>query len=71
MKLLGFVVFMASLVLAGSCNMSKFTGIRGSGNAKTETRNLSGFKQIRAGGAIKLEVAAQKNFGVSLSLIHI
>ncbi len=66
MKLLGFVIFTVALVIANGCNTSKFTGIRGSGNAKTETRNLSDFKQIKAGGAIKLEIAAQKDFGVSV-----
>jgi len=66
MKLLGFVIFIASLIVSSACNMANVTGIRGSGNAKTETRNLSGFKQIKAGGAIKLEVAAQKDFGVSV-----
>ncbi|MDQ3490887.1 MAG: DUF2807 domain-containing protein, partial [Acidobacteriota bacterium] len=66
MKLLGFVIFIASLSVSSACNMANVTGIRGSGNAKAETRNLSGFKQIKAGGAIKLEVAAQKDFGVSV-----
>ncbi len=66
MKLLGFVIFIASLVLTGSCNMTNVTGIRGSGNAKTENRNLSGFRQIKAGGAIKLDVAAGKDFSVSV-----
>jgi len=65
MKLFTFVII-AVLLSGSACNMTNLTGIRGSGNAKTETRNLSGFKGIKAGGAVKLEVAVQKDFGVTV-----
>lgn len=66
MKLSGLLIFIALLIVADGCNMSSITGIRGSGNAKTEMRNLSGFKKIKAGGAINLQVGAQKDFGLTV-----
>jgi len=64
-------VFMAicvavALSLFSDCSINNFGGIRGSGNAKTETRNVSGFKEIKAGGAVNLEIIVQKDFSVSV-----
>lgn len=39
-------------------------GIQGSGNVKSETRALSGFKKIKAGSAVVLNVTVGKEFGV-------
>lgn len=62
MKKLLFLVILAGLAL--SC--SKLTGIQGSGTAKTETRNLTGFKQIKAGGAINLDVTFKPEYSVNI-----
>ncbi len=42
------------------------TGIQGSGNAQIEVRNLTGFNKVVAGGAVNVEIVAQKDFGVSV-----
>lgn len=43
-----------------------FSGIKGSGVAKVEKRDVSGFKQIDTSGIINLEVTAQKDFSVDV-----
>ncbi|MEP6902817.1 MAG: head GIN domain-containing protein [Actinomycetota bacterium] len=40
--------------------------MQGSGNAKTEPRKVSGFKEIKAGGAVNLEITVQKDFGLTI-----
>lgn len=64
------VVLMLTILLVigllSSCGISNISGIKGSGNAKTETRNVSGFKEIKAGGAVNLEIIVQKDFSVSI-----
>ena len=72
MKKAGFIVFIAALliglVFANGCKsgvMKNFgSGIRGSGTMKSETRNVSGFSKIEAGGALNIELTAQKDFNV-------
>jgi len=73
MKKLGLLIFIFALAigLAFSANcsfgsFSSFSGIQGSGTPKSETRNVSGFKKIEAGGAINLEVSVQKDFSVEV-----
>ena len=70
MKKLGLVVFMLALSIglfsAISCNITNSSGVQGSGNAKSETRDVSGFKQIEANGAITLEIVAQNAFNVEI-----
>lgn len=54
------------LALTLSCNVINVGGIQGSGNIKNETRNTSGFKKIKAGGAVNLEISVQKDFSVEV-----
>lgn len=70
MKKLGLVVFVSALLIgllsAVNCSIGNVGGIKGSGNIKTEKRNVSGFKNIEAGGAVSLEIVAQKDFSVEI-----
>lgn len=70
MKKTGFIAFTAALsvglAFVLSCNIGGIGGVRGSGNAKSENRNLSGFREVKADGAVNLEVIAQKDFGVEV-----
>lgn len=70
MKKLGLIAFVAALgiglIFAISCSVGNLSRTKGSGNAKSEKRNVSDFKQIEAGGAIALEVVAQKDFSVEV-----
>jgi len=62
MKKLLFFVVLAGLLAA----CSSITGIQGSGTSKTETRNVSGFKEIKANGAINLEVSIKPEYSVTV-----
>lgn len=76
MKKIGLIVFIAALtvgsILSASFNFGSFSifgnfrGVRGSGNLRNETRDVSDFKEIKAGGAVNLEVVAQNDFNVSV-----
>ena len=73
MKKIGFTAFIVALaigsIFSANCNSVGFgslTGVRGSGNSKSETRNASGFKGIKAGGAVNVEVTAQKDYSVAV-----
>ena len=66
MKLLAFLLLFVAAAMSGCGGLKNFTGIKGSGKLKSETRNVSGFKKIKAGGAVKLDVSVQKDFGVSV-----
>jgi hypothetical protein len=62
MKKLLFMVIVISLLSA----CENITGLQGSGTAKTETRNVSGFKEIKAGGAINLDISFKPEYSVSV-----
>lgn len=70
MKKLGLIVFVSALLVgllsALNCSVGNFGGVKGSGNAKTEKRNVSGFDEIEASGAVSLEIVAQKDFSVEV-----
>lgn len=75
MKKLGFLFFIAALAIGvisavncsvGNFNLKNMSGVQGSGNAKQETRNVSGFKEIEASGAINTEIAVGKDFIVTV-----
>lgn len=70
MKKLGLIVFVSALLIslfsAIGCNVGNLTGVQGSGNAKSEIRNVSDFRQVEASGAINLEIDAQKDFSVEV-----
>lgn len=60
-KLLFFVVLVCLFAGCGG-----ITGIPGSGTAKTENRNLSGFKKIRAAGALNVDVTFKSDYSVTV-----
>jgi hypothetical protein len=71
MKKIGLIVFIfaLSIGLAFTTNcsfggFSSLSGVQGSGTSKSETRSVSGFTKIDAGGAVNVEVTAQKDFSV-------
>ena len=73
MKKLGLTAFIVALAigLTFSINCSfrglnSMTDVQGSGISKTETRSVSGFKKVDAGGAINVEIAVQKDFSVTV-----
>lgn len=73
MKKVSLIAFAAALligiIIAGGCgfrSVSGITGIEGSGTLKSERRDVSGFSKIDAGGAVNLEIAAQRDFNVSI-----
>lgn len=70
MKKLGLLIFVSALVIglfsAMNCSVSNFGEITGSGDLKTETRNVSGFKNIEGSGAINLEVLVGESFGAEV-----
>lgn len=64
------VAILKLFLLAGltltACSIGNVGGIKGSETLKSETRKVSGFKKIKAGGAVKLEIVVQKDFSVSV-----
>lgn len=72
MKKLSLAIFISALAcgltFSAGCGLSgikNFGGaVEGSGNVKTETRNVGGFDKVEAGGAVKVEITAQKDFSV-------
>lgn len=60
-KLLFFVAFACLLVACRS-----ITGVQGSGTAKTETRSVSGFKEVKARGAINLDIRVGPEYSLSI-----
>lgn len=62
MKKLLFFVVLAGLLAA--CN--NLSGIQGSGTPKTETRNVTGFREIKANGAIYLDVSFKPEYSVTV-----
>ncbi|MGI8495299.1 MAG: head GIN domain-containing protein [Pyrinomonadaceae bacterium] len=76
MKKIGFIVFLSALVIGSVFSLKSgfesfhinFGGksVRGSGNIGSETRNAADFTKIQTGGAINVEVSAQKDFSVAV-----
>lgn len=81
MKKLGFLIFLAALVVgfiaANSSSVGRlgdrpfsttfnFGRVSGSGTVANEQRNLSGFKAIDVGSTFEVEVTAQKDFSVTV-----
>jgi hypothetical protein len=81
MKKIGILIFavatligivFANLASFGKVDLPKFVGIswgkgiKGSGNIVTETRDVTGFTSVEAGGVFQVEVTAQKDFSVQL-----
>jgi hypothetical protein len=74
MKKFSLMVFASvlafGLIFVNACGFAGFNnfnnGIQGSGTAKSETRNVSGFSKINAGGAIHMEISSGKDFAATL-----
>lgn len=80
MKKLGLIIFIIALFIgvtlasvfsiggfaSKSFNFSLFSGIKGSGNIKTEQREVSEFRSVRVGGAIVVEITAQKDYSLEV-----
>jgi hypothetical protein len=47
-------------------SINVFSKTKGSGNIKIEKRDLSGFASVKTGGAVTIEVVAQKDFNVEV-----
>lgn len=75
-KIIVFIVaIIAGLTLAkifafsfgfGLPSINVFSKTKGSGNTQTEKRDVSDFSNVKAGGAITVEVTAQKEFSVEV-----
>lgn len=80
MKRIGFLIFIAAIVLgvlfanftsfgraSGSLiNFSFGSGIKGSGVAAIEARDITDFNSVDVGGVFQVEITAQKDFAVEV-----
>lgn len=73
MKKISLAIFILALtiglIFSASCSsvgITTVTGIKGSGTSKTEQRNVTGFREVEAGGAVNLEVDAGKEFSLTV-----
>jgi Putative auto-transporter adhesin, head GIN domain len=81
MKKAGIIIFAAALVIGlvvsnifsfgnTSCKLFNFSvnfkGEKGSGKIVTQQRDVKGFKGVEVGGAILVEITAQKDFSVEI-----
>ncbi len=73
MKKTGLIVFVFALAIgltfSTNCSFGSFnnlSGVQGSGTSKNETRDVTGFTKIDAGGAINVQVFAQKDYSVEV-----
>jgi hypothetical protein len=80
MKKLGILIFIIALFIGvtlasvfsiggfalKSFSFSVFSGVKGSGNIKTEQREVSEFKSVKVGGAIVVEITAQKDYSLEI-----
>ncbi|HLM00124.1 MAG TPA: head GIN domain-containing protein [Pyrinomonadaceae bacterium] len=47
-------------------SFSLFSKVKGSGNTRIEKRDVSDFSSVKAGGAVTVEIAAQRDFNVEV-----
>jgi hypothetical protein len=81
MKKIGFLIFLAALVVGfiaanvksignlsdKPLNLSfNFGGVKGSGNLASESRDVRGFKGVDVSSAFQVEITAQKDFSVTV-----
>lgn len=70
MKKFGLAVFGLAMSIglfsAMNCSFGNVSGVQGSGTTKSEKREIAGFKEVEASGAITLEIVAQKGFSVEV-----
>lgn len=62
-----FAVLSVFTILTLNCSVKNLIENKaGSGNIKSESRNLSGFKKVNAGGAVNVEISIQNDYSVSI-----
>lgn len=72
MKKISLAIFVLALtiglIFTTNCSfgINNLGGVKGSGTSKTEQRNITGFREIEASGAVNLEIDAQKDFSVTV-----
>jgi len=80
MKTLGLIIFIIALFIgvtlasvfsiggftAKNFSFSLFSGVKGSGNIQTEQREVSEFSSVKVGGAIVVEITAQKDYSLEV-----
>jgi hypothetical protein len=79
MKKIGLIVFISALLIgsvvaslssfgrmSGKLFNSNWGGEKGSGNVKTENREVSDFKAIEVSGAFEVEITSQKDFSLEV-----
>ncbi len=70
MKKLGLTIFILALaiglIFSTGCSINNLTDVKGSGVAKTEARNAAGFDKVDASNAVNIEIAAGKDFSLSV-----
>lgn len=80
MKKLGIIIFIIALFIGvtlasvfsignfglKSFSFSFFKGVKGSGNIRTEQREVSEFSSVKVGGAIVVEITAQKDYSLEV-----
>ena len=81
MKKIGIIIFIIAVIIGitfanffawgkTSVKFPRFSvgfgSVQGSGNIQTEKRNLADFNAIEVGGAVEVEVVAQKDFSVEV-----
>lgn len=81
MKKIGIIIFIIALIVGvtvanvfswgkSSGRFFNFSfnsrGVQGSGSVKTEKRDVAGFNAIKVGGAVEVEIVAQKDFSVEV-----
>ena len=65
-KLSLMVIVSIGLLSAFGCNIGSIGGVEGSGNAKSEKRDVSNFKKIEASGAVQLVIDAKNDFSFEI-----
>lgn len=63
---LAFLILASTMGAISAPHCRAADRIQGSGKARIEVRNLSGFKKVVAGGAVNIAIVAQKDFGVTV-----
>lgn len=70
MKKLSLTIFILALaiglIFSTGCSINNLTEVKGSGVMKNETRNAAGFNKVDASNAVNIEIAAGKDFSLSV-----
>ncbi len=67
LKFVFFIIFLSASLILGGCGGEAPTNVKNNADSgRRETRNLSGFKKIKAGDSVTLEITVQKDFSVTV-----